>query len=108
MEGAIIRNNKSDLKSAAVMQLNNPESTVNVYGGEFYNNNSTYWGGVFLSWGKINIWGGTFKDNYAQATGGSALLVHYDNSNKLEVVSSSFEENSASFGGGIYLMSGSK
>jgi predicted outer membrane repeat protein len=102
MEGAIIRNNKSDLKSAAVLQLNNPESTVNVYGGEFYNNNSTYWGGVFLSWGKINIMGGTFKDNYAQATGG--VIASYGG--VVNITGGNFANNLSAETGGVILFKG--
>ena len=96
LDGAVIQNNKSDLKSSGVIQLNNLESTLNIYGGDFTNNHSAYFGGVVLSWGTVNISGGSFNNNSAKASGG--VIASYRGS--VNITGGVFESNSAAEKGG--------
>ncbi|MDD7401428.1 MAG: InlB B-repeat-containing protein [Clostridiales bacterium] len=99
LDGALIQNNKSDHKSSGVIQLNDKASTLNIYGGDFTNNQSAYFGGVVLSWGTINISGGNFSQNFAKASGG--VIASYGG--KVNITGGVFESNKAVENGGAII-----
>ncbi len=80
--------------------------TLDIYGGKFYGNSSTYvGGGIYVGTNSVlNIYGGEISDNQAQTSGGGI----YTANSTVNIYDAKITDNLATRGGGGYFNQSSK